>query len=202
MGLRKPHKEPFTWDDYRDFPDDECWEIIRGEAFAMTPAPSTRHQEIVMELAGEMRSHFKGGRCKVYPSPTDVKLSDTDIVQPDILVVCDSTQIKKTHIDGPPSLVIEIISPSSSLHDRGRKLELYGRSGVREVWLVTPYPSLIEVLVLDGDSYRIKHSYVKEDTLSSPSFPDLAIELASIFDFPIDPEEEIQLIKERRPSYG
>ena len=143
MGLRKLHNEPFTWDDYADFPDDECWEIINGEAFAMTPAPSTRHQEIVMELAGKMRSHFKGGRCKVYPASTDVKLSDTDIVQPDILVVCDSTQIKKTHIDGPPSLVIEVISPSSCLHDRGRKLELYARSGVREVWLVTPYPSFI-----------------------------------------------------------
>ena len=110
MGLRKPHNEPFTWDDYRDFPDDEYWEIIRGEAFAMTPAPSTRHQKIVMELAGEMHSHFKGGRCELYPAPTDVKLFNTDIVQPDILVVCDSTQIKKTHIHGPPSLVIEIPS--------------------------------------------------------------------------------------------
>jgi len=70
---------------------------------------------------------------------------------------------------------------------------------VQEVWLVTPYPSSIEILVLDGDSFRLRATFTKEQTLRSPSFPGLAIELAPIFDFPLEPGEEIQLIKEGRP---
>jgi len=70
-------------------------------------------------------------KCPVYPAPMDLKLSDRDVVQPDILVVCDPKQIKKTHVEGPPFLLIEILSFSTLLHDRGRKLELYARSGVQ-----------------------------------------------------------------------
>ncbi len=73
------------------------------------------------------------------------------------------------------------------------------KSGVQEVWLVTPYPSAVEVFFLDGDSYRLKRTYAKEDTLLSPCFPDLEIELARVFDFPVDPDERVQLVKEGRP---
>jgi Uma2 family endonuclease len=84
-------------------------------------------------------------------------------------------------------------------HDRVRKLSLYARSGVQEVWVVTPFPSSVEVFHLDGSTYRLMASYGKEDTLTSPLFPDLQIELAGIFDFPVDPDEELHLIKEGRP---
>jgi len=193
----------FTWDDYRGWPDDERWEIVGGEAFAMTPAPAPRHQRVLHELDRQMGNHFADKECMVFPAPTDVKLSDQDVVQPDLLVVCDKSQIKATHIEGAPTLVVEIQSPSTAAFDRVRKMRLYARSGVKEVWLITPYPWVAEVYALDGESYRLAQSCEKTDTLQSKLFPDLAIDLEKVFDFEIPPNERILMVKEGRPTpYG
>ena len=201
-GLPATDRSRFNWSDYRSWSKDERWEIIGGEAFAMTPAPLTRHQRIATRLSRLLGNFFKGGPCELLAAPTDLKLSEEDIVQPDLLVVCDPDQIKRTHVEGPPSLVIEILSPDSLKHDRVVKMELYARFGVPEYWIVTPYPSMIEVFVLQGDAYRLQAGYVKEDTLRSPSFPELELVLAPVFDFPVDPEEQVTLIKEGRPAYA
>ena len=192
----------FTWRDYQSWPDDERWEIIGGETFAMTPAPNLRHQDIVTELSRQMANAFLDRPCKVYVSPTDVKLSEEDVVQPDLLVVCDKSKMKRTHIEGAPTLVIEVLSPSTAAFDRVRKLRLYAASGVQEVWLVTPYPHTVEVFALDGDEYRLAGVYGIEDTLLSRRFPDLTIDLERLFDFPIEPGERIEMVREGRPPYG
>ena len=70
------------------------------------------------------------------------------------------------------------------------------------IGLVTPYPWLVEVLVLDGSSYRLAGTHTKGDTLESPSFADLRMDLDKVFDFPIDPGEEIQMVKEGHPPYA
>jgi Uma2 family endonuclease len=194
--------ERFTWRDYRSWSDDERWEIIGGEAFAMTPAPILRHQRIVTELNRQMANAFLDKPCSVFVSPTDVKLSEEDVVQPDLLVVCDESKMKRTHIEGVPTLVVEVLSPSTVAFDRVRKLRLYAVSGVQEVWLVTPYPHTVEVFALDGDEYRLAGVYGKEDTLTSRRFSELTIDLDRLFDFPIEPGERIEMVKEGRPPYG
>jgi Uma2 family endonuclease len=190
----------FTWADYRSWPDDERWEIIDGEAFAMSPAPLTRHQHILRELSVPLGNYFKGKKCRPFWSPCDVKLAEDTVVQPDILVVCDPRQITRTHIEGPPALVVEILSPDSSVHDRIRKTRLYARFGVQEYWIVTPFPSTVEVLLLDDKSYRLHASYAKEDELVSATFPDLKIPLADVFDFPLEPGEELPVVREPPPT--
>jgi Uma2 family endonuclease len=195
-------RDRFTWDDYRKWPDDGRWEIIGGEAFMMAPAPATRHQLLSVRLASALEAFLRGKTCAVYTAPTDVKLSNEDIVQPDLLVVCEVDKVKPTHIEGPPTLVIEILCPSTELMDRGRKLDLYAASGVKEVWLVTPYPSLIEVFVLDRGTYRRTHAFTREQRFRSPSFPDLELDLNVLFDLPVAPEERIQVVRENRPPYA
>lgn len=185
-----------TWDDYKTWPDDERWEIVEGIAYGMSPGPAARHQRIVASLYLQMASHFKSRKCEVFLSPMDVKLSPFDVVQPDLLVVCDPSQVKPSHIEGPPTLVVEILSPSSHEHDRLRKTRLYARSGVREYWIVTPFPSSVEVLVLDGDSYRLKGLFAKEEDLVSCILPDLRIHLPDIFNFPLEPGEEPRTVRE------
>ncbi len=181
---------PYTWDDYRSWDDDRRWEIIGGEAYAMSPAPTTRHQKIHTELVRQMANHFAAHPCQTFSAPTDVKLSDRDVVQPDILVVCDPKQIRPTHIEGPPALVIEILSPSTGQRDRVVKMDLYARAGVREVWLVTPFPQSVEVFVLDGATYRRAAAYDQTGSLASPTFEGLTIDLVPVFDFPLEPGEE------------
>ncbi len=192
----------FTWEDYQNWPDDQRWELVDGEAYAMSPSPQTRHQLILSSLHAQIYNYLKNKSCKVIPAPMDVKLSETDIVQPDILVVCDPNQIKQTHIDGPPTLVIEILSPFSLRHDRLRKTQLYAKFGVKEYWIVTPYPSLMEVLLLSNHAYEINGVFSNEDNLSSPTFSDLNLNLAAVFNFPIPPDESIDEIKESTPEYA
>ena len=189
-----------TWDDYRSWPDSERWEIIGGEAFAMSPSPGTRHQGILVELTTQLQLHFRGKACGVFAAPMDVKLSEADVVQPDLLVVCENDRIKPTHIEGAPTLVVEVLSPSTAFRDRGRKLKLYAASGVQEVWLVTPFPSSVEVLVLAGDSYRISGVYGKGDRMKSPAFAELEIDLREVFNFPLEPGE-LRVVKEGPAPY-
>jgi Uma2 family endonuclease len=193
---------PYTWDDYRSWSDDERWEIIDGDAYAMSPAPGVRHQRIHAELFSQLRNRFKGRACEVLSSPIDVRLSETDVVQPDIVVVCKPEQVKRTHIEGPPALVVEILSPSTAQRDRGIKMDAYARSGVKEVWLVTPWPQCAEVFVLDGPGYRRHAAFVQTDTLKGPTFPDLGIDLAPVFDFPLEPGEEPPVGREPPGRYG
>jgi Uma2 family endonuclease len=195
----------FTWDDYRSWNDGQRWEVVRGEAYAMTPAPRTRHQKVQQEFSRQLGNFFLNRPCDIYPAPTDVKLSEEDVVQPDLVVVCDPEQVKSTHIEGPPALVVEILSPSTEALDRGRKMDLYARCGIREVWLVTPYPRLLEVYLLADNAYRLVHTYseyARNEVFGSPTFPELELDLEKLFDFPIPPEERIEMVREGHPPYG
>jgi Uma2 family endonuclease len=192
----------YTFSDWLQWSDDKRWEIIGGDAYDMSPPPAPRHQIIAAELFVQLFAFFKGKRCRVLPAPVGVKLSEEDIVQPDLIVVCKEKQIKSSHIEGPPSLVVEIISPSSTVHDRVRKTSLYAHAGVKEFWLVTPWPSLVEVLWLRHGSYIIRHVFEKDQILTSATFPGLRVKLKPVFDFPLEPNEFPRLVKESPAPYG
>ena len=179
MSEALPEKE-LTWDDYRALPSDQRWELMGGRLYLMA-SPTVRHQRVCGELFANLRSHFRGSPCQVFIAPLDLKLSHRDALQPDVMVVCDASKITETHIEGVPDLVIEVLSPSSMRKDRMQKLQLYARAGVKEYWIVEPHPPLAELLLLDGQSYRIHGTYTERDTLKSPSFPDLVINLSEIF---------------------
>jgi Uma2 family endonuclease len=193
----------YTWADYRRWPDGERWEIIDGVAYAMTPSPASRHQMMAIEMAGQMFAFFRKHKCRLLAAPMDVRLSDQDVVQPDLLVVCHRKQIQPTHIEGAPALVVEILSPATQDHDRVLKTRLYARAGVKEYWILTPFPPSAEVLVLDGDTYRLHAVYGKDESLVSAQFPGLQIALPPVFDFPLEPHEKPRVVKESpRPAYG
>ena len=191
----------YTWNDYQGWPDDERWELIHGEAFAMSPSPTSRHQSIAAELVSALSHSLRGKSCRVFIAPLDVKLAEDTVVQPDLVVVCDPHQIQRTHIAGAPKLVVEILSTSTWRHDRMRKLNLYAQVGVAEFWLVTPHPGLVEVLELRDGRYTIAGTFLPEDTLTSPTFPELRLALPNVFDFPIEPDEQIDMVKESSPPY-
>ncbi len=203
-GTNTTRAAPYTWGDYQSWPDDAAWELIGGKAFAMSPSPTPRHQWVLVQLAARLTEFFEGTDCQPFPAPLDVKLSDADVVQPDLMVVCDPTQIRPTHIEGPPKLVIEILSQSSIVHDRVRKLHLYAHFGVTEYWLIQPAPGVVEVLTLTPDTgCRVHDTYAAQDTLTSPTFPGLEIPLAPIFSFPAAADHAAGIqIREASPPYG
>lgn len=194
-------RRSFNWNDYKGWDDGQRWELIGGEAFCMSPAPSVRHQAVVGRLFGQLLQDFQGKPCEPFVAPVDVRLSTKDVVQPDILVICDQSKILDSHIEGPPDLVVEVISPSSVRHDRIRKLRLYAEHGVREYWLVQPYPAMIEVLELAGEHYRVAGAYTDAETLRSPTFTGLEIDLSTVFTLPVPVEKQIDEVRESAPPY-
>jgi Uma2 family endonuclease len=194
-------EQHWTWADYQTWSDDQRWEIISGQAFAMTPSPTFRHQRIVIGLALQMESFFAERNCQLVTAPMDVRLSDQDVVQPDLLVICDPSRVKEGRIVGPPTLVVEVLSPWTERHDRVRKMRLYAEYGVKEYWIVTPYPHLVEIFVLAAKAYRFWNGYGKEDILTCAAFPELRLRLDRVFSFPLEPGEEVQEVRETTPPY-
>jgi Uma2 family endonuclease len=199
MSLGPDPDRRYTWLETRAFSDEQRWELIDGHPYAMS-SPTTAHQLVSVRLTGALLPGFSGKPCQLLVAPMDVKLSEHDLVQPDLLVVCDPSQLQRTHVEGPPRLIIEILSESTQRHDRVRKLNLYARAGVGEYWLITPHPPLVEVLHHDGDGFRVAGVYTERDHLPSAVFPQLSLDLGPIFaDLPDQPL--IEEVREASPEY-
>ncbi|MDI6916038.1 MAG: Uma2 family endonuclease [Desulfitobacteriaceae bacterium] len=182
--------EKYTYADYLTWPEDERWEIIDGVAY-MQAAPTPTHQEILMELARQIANYLTGKPCKVYPAPFCVRLTKDDerknegitkVVEPDITVVCDKSKIDEKGCNGAPDMIIEIISPSSTKRDRFIKFNAYEKAGIKEYWIVEPDVKIVSVFVLQHNgSYGRQNVYSEEDRIQVNLFPDLTIDLKSIF---------------------
>jgi Uma2 family endonuclease len=186
--LLPKEEERYSWSDYLAWPEGERYELIDGVAYAMSPAPRRRHQEISGEIFRQTANALWGTSCRVYDAPFDVKLStdeDDDaptVVQPDITVTCDRAKLTQQGMTGPPDLVVEIVSPDSGLIDRRRKFELYERFGVREYWIVDQDEKVVEVWTLENDRpYRRSGVFGPEDTVTATAVQDLVVSLAEVF---------------------
>jgi len=181
MGLPKKIKQKYTYRDYLTWDDDERWEIIGGEAYNMTPAPIVSHQEIVVNFAHLLKTKLKGKSCTPFVSPIDVVLSEENVVQPDVIVVCDKQKIQKTHIAGAPDLVIEVLSPSTSLRDRREKKDLYEKFGVKEYILVDPDEKYVERYFLQKGKYGSSELFGAKDKFKSRALKGVLFPLKEIF---------------------
>jgi Uma2 family endonuclease len=180
----------FTYQDYLEWDDNERWELIEGEAYNMTPAPSRAHQGTLGALFYAFYSYLAGKPCRVYMAPLDVRLPEGDqseaeittVVQPDLTVVCDRAKLDQKGCLGSPDLIIEVISPSTAAHDYIEKLGLYERRQVPEYWIVHPIDRTVMVFLLaDNREYGKPHIYAGEDQVPVVLFPDLIIDLKKVF---------------------
>lgn len=177
---------PITWQDYQTWPSDERWEIIDGLAYAMSPAPTTKHQKIVGNLFGHLFQSLKGKPCTPFIAPTDVRLSDLDVVQPDILVVCDPNKITASHIEGAPDVVVEVLSPATAARDQREKRALYQRAGVREYVLIHPTDLLATRYLRQADTGQFDAGtlFTATETLTFATLDQLEVPLWQVFEVP------------------
>ncbi|MBS0599394.1 MAG: Uma2 family endonuclease [Proteobacteria bacterium] len=161
MGAPKHAAERYTYGEYLRWPDDVRYELIDGQAWMMSPAPSVEHQDIAGDLYFQLRQALEGAPCRVLIAPVDVRLprgaeADDDIdtvVQPDVLLVCDPAKIDRRGVRGAPDWVAEVLSPSTAAHDQIAKRRIYERAGVREYWLVHPTDRTLTVHTLADGRY-------------------------------------------------
>ncbi len=184
--LPQAHNVKFTYEDYLLFPEDgRRHEIIDGERF-MTPSPSTRHQRISYNLVCFLDVYLRRAKTgQLFPAPIDVVLSDLDVVQPDLLFISSAKAfiITKKNIQGPPDLVIEIISETSRKTDATIKRKLYERYGVCEYWIVDPELERVGVHRMTDRGYVCATELSREadHAVETPLLPGLKLKLFDIF---------------------
>jgi len=113
---------------------------------------------------------------EVLTAPLDVFIRDGDPVQPDLLILLPEQLdlIAKRGIEGPPALIVEILSPSNPEHDRITKRAIYARAGVAEYWIVSPEAATIEILTLNDGHYAVHTRIGGDEPLASPTLPALS----------------------------
>ncbi len=175
---------PLRSDDLDALPDDlERRELIGGELI-VAPSPLVSHQDRLGQLY-ELFSGWRGipGVGKPYLAPLDVRLSDRDTVQPDLFFVRWERHdrfVGDRRFDGPPDIVVEVVSPSSRRLDRVRKLALYERAGVPEYWVVDPTDGTLTIHVLRNGRYEAVLADA-DGRMASTVVPGLAISAADLF---------------------
>jgi Uma2 family endonuclease len=176
--------KPFTYDDYLALPDDgKRYEVIEGD-LSVTPAPSPRHQEILLNLSSALRAFVEQSSLgKVYVSPVDVALSLIDIVQPDILFIAKERLhiVAKRNIVGIPNLIVEILSPTSAAQDRVEKLALYQRYALPEYWIVDPEKESVETYLYHGNQFERTDTMKVGNELRSRQIAGFRLEIVEIF---------------------
>ncbi len=172
-----------TYADYAAMPEDgRRYELRDGELWVM-PAPGTRHQGFLRDLLGVLNDHVKRGRLGVvFPAPLDCILSDTTVLQPDLVFVeTEHTAIvTERGIEGAPTLVVEILSPSTAGTDRTVKAGLYAHHGVPWYWIVDPGARTIEALALRGGVYTPALQLDATVRGALPPFEGLVIDIGAL----------------------
>ncbi len=179
---------PYTFDDYCTLPEDMSrrYELLHGKLF-MVPAPTTRHQHILSNLNSVVSQHVQNHLLGVvFFAPVDVILGQGDareVVQPDLMFVAASRrEIVKLHgIEGPPDLVVEILSLGTAERDRGYKLTMYARYGVLEYWIVDPNARTVDVYCAGATEYSAPIRYVESDVMPCARLRELKIALHEVF---------------------
>lgn len=169
---------------YYQLPDGPPYfQLIEGELF-MSPSPDFYHQELVTNLASEIR-HF----LKIYPigkvavAPSDVEFNGKNIYQPDVFFIRRERLgiIDRHGAKGPPDLVVEVISSSTGRLDLGPKKANYAKSGVVEFWAIYPREKKVEVFRFQESGSAPVQTLGLTDTLRTELLPGWELSAAELF---------------------
>jgi Uma2 family endonuclease len=168
--LTHPLTGPFTWDDIADEPVDNVRREIIGGTLIVSPSPVNRHQ-LVSSRLGRVVEDQIGPDLVVLHAPCDWRYDDTNVVQPDLLVMrIEDLDLESTpRAPRMPVLVVEVLAPSNPGYDRLLKRDLYERLGVPGYWIVDPgapdrAPSIEALALVDG-AYVVESEAAGEQAL-------------------------------------
>jgi Uma2 family endonuclease len=185
-------KGTYSYADYLLWQFSERVELIKGKIFKMSPAPSSSHQDISLNLTRIIDKVFYKTSCKFYVAPFDVRLinykeSTPDnqifsVVQPDLCVICDRSKVDLKGCLGSPDLVVEILSLGNSKKEMDTKFDLYQENKILEYWIVDPFQKTILIYVLENERYIGMKPYLIDSKIISPTFPELKVSVRKVFE--------------------
>jgi Uma2 family endonuclease len=159
----------------------ERHEYHRGEVFAMVGARRA-HGRVVQNIARRLGNALEGSHCQVFAESMKLQIGDDTVLYPDVFVTCDRADLATELIFRSPTLVVEVLSPSSQAYDRSAKFALYRRiATLAEYILVDPDTRRVEAFRRNDRGEWVLHDMSEGDALEAASIG-CRIALAEVFD--------------------
>lgn len=177
--------ELFTMREFRRMPvGPPYYELVCGR-LRLRPTPDFRHQVVLGNLLCPLHEHINRRRLgELVLGPSDVELSDVDVLEPDLNFVSKSRLpiLTEQGASAAPDLVVEIFTDKTEDFDRGLKREIYGEHGVRELWLVDKLAEEIAVFRFEDSETEPVAVVSGRQKLTTPLLPGLKLALAEVFE--------------------
>lgn len=143
-------------------------ELIEAELM-VRGVPTVNHQRVALNIAVKLRNIVPNG--EVFIPPLSVKFDDANYYQPDVIWVAENgaCEITDDGFNGPPDLIVEVLSPGTAKNDRGIKFQKYQHYAVREYWIVEAELRFLEVWKLVNDVFTQQGVYEADETFQSPA---------------------------------
>jgi Uma2 family endonuclease len=169
----------YTYEDWLSWPEDMRAELVDGEIYMMAP-PSRRHQKISGNIFAALHHFLRDKPCEVCAGPFGVRLNEEEdtVFEPDVTVICDKSKMDDNGCTGAPDLIVEVLSPSSTRHDRITKLNKYREAGVREYWVVDSADNNVQAMVFETGAVI---GYTDADIAPVAVLPGCEINLQEVF---------------------
>lgn len=159
-------------------------EYNNGEVI-LSSNTSRRHNKIIRKIIQGIGNFFDNTKCDCYNEQIEVIFkNETEIYKykPDIFIICDDFEEQGESIMGVPKIIFEVVSENYEHYDYFIKLRTYEKFGVQEYNIVNQYGNIIQYIMQD-DKYIVNKSFHKDEIYQSAIFPELKIELNSVFEF-------------------
>lgn len=169
-----------------DFEDETLfYELLHGEVVKRS-APSLAHQRITRNIGFAMHIFALNNHLgEILLAPADVALDDENVLQPDVFFIAAKRSDVATgeYVQGAPDLVVEVVSMGTAKRDRGDKMKLYERCGVREYWLVDARTHSVEIYTSLERDFELRELYAENhDMVRSFALEGFEMRLESVFE--------------------
>jgi len=182
MRMGDPVHQPATYEDLRDVPEHLVAELLAGELHTQ-PRPTLVHARAASRLNRKLgpfdEDDGDGPGGWIILMEPELHLG-ADVLVPDVAGWRRETMPELPqvgHADTRPDWLCEVLSPSTAAHDRVRKLPIYAVRGVPHVWLLDPERRTLEVMRLDGDTYRAIGTHADTDRVRAEPFEAIELDL-------------------------
>lgn len=190
MGQAQP-KSAFTLEDYMawEAAQAERHEFVRGEVFAMVGARRV-HNLVAGNVFASLKQQLKGSACRAFIESAKVRVADDAVFYPDVFVTCDRGDLRTEHIFTAPTLVVEVLSPSTEAYDRGGKFTLYRRlASLHEYLLIDPDTREVQLFRRGADGLFTLHDFSGVEVVECASIG-CTLSAADLFDGLDLPDED------------
>jgi Uma2 family endonuclease len=168
--------------EYSTLPESNLPAHLIDGVIVTCPTPYLSHQAVLADIAMWLHDRLPHGHLLI--SPVDVHFDSWNVLQPDILWMARHSrcvEVDGRYLNGPPDLVIEILSPFTVHLDHSHKFPMYQQHGVRECWMVNGVTQSVAVFTHDGNQFQHLGTFASSQTFVSPVLDDLTIEVLAFF---------------------